>query len=228
MSRSGEGNGSVAPLVRRPRPRARARALPGSFYNRPAEVVARELLGTTIVCQTNDGVAAGRIVETEAYLGPHDPACHAAAGVTSRTRVLYGPPGVAYVYFIYGMHWCMNAVVRENGFGAAVLLRAVEPVGGVALMRERRPAARQTRDLARGPGNLCRALGIDGRQNGVSLNRGDLRILAGTAVADADVSIGPRIGIRKAADWPLRYWVTGNACVSRVPGAPRSDPAVSR
>jgi DNA-3-methyladenine glycosylase len=197
--------------VRRPR----APALPVSFYDRPAEVVARELLGTTLVCRTDDGIAAGRIVETEAYLGPHDPACHAAAGVTSRTRILYGPPGVAYVYFIYGMHWCMNAVVRENGFGAAVLLRALEPVSGVPLMRERRRAARHVRDLARGPGNLCRALGIDGSHNGLSLSRGKLRILAGAEVPDEEVSIGPRIGIRKAADWPLRFWVTGNASVSR-------------
>lgn len=211
MSRRGEGSGSVAPPVRRPR----APALPVSFYDRPAEVVARELLGTTLVCRTDDGIAAGRIVETEAYLGPHDPACHAAAGVTSRTRILYGPPGVAYVYFIYGMHWCMNAVVRENGFGAAVLLRALEPVSGVPLMRERRRAARHVRDLARGPGNLCRALGIDGSHNGLSLSRGKLRILAGAEVPDEEVSIGPRIGIRKAAEWPLRFWVTGNASVSR-------------
>jgi DNA-3-methyladenine glycosylase len=197
--------------VRRPR----APALPVSFYDRPAEVVARELLGTTLVCRTDDGIAAGRIVETEAYLGPHDPACHAAAGVTSRTRILYGPPGVAYAYFIYGMHWCMNAVVRENGFGAAVLLRALEPVSGVPLMRERRRAARHVRDLARGPGNLCRALGIDGSHNGLSLSRGAVRILAGAEVPDEEVSIGPRIGIRKAAEWPLRFWVTGNASVSR-------------
>ncbi|MCC6316133.1 MAG: DNA-3-methyladenine glycosylase [Gemmatimonadaceae bacterium] len=183
--------------------------LPPAFYDRDAELVARDLLGMVLVHRTADGRCAGRIVETEAYLGPHDPACHAAAGRTPRTEPLHGPPGTAYVYFIYGMHWCFNAVTREEGYGSAVLIRAIEPLIGLPLMRRRRGAVRE-RDLANGPGKLCRALDIDRRHNGARLDRGPLRIVAGTAVADRDVIVTPRIGISKAADWPLRFVVAAS------------------
>lgn len=201
-----------------PRARARRRAsgrpLPPSFYDRDPAVVARDLLGAIMTCRTPEGVVTGRIVETEAYLGPHDPACHAAAGLTQRNRSLFGPPGRAYVYLIYGMHWCVNAVTREEGFGSAVLIRALEPLAGLTLMQERRGVSRLT-DVASGPGKLCQALGIDRRLDGVPLDRGALRILEGEAMADDLVGISPRIGIVKAADWPLRYFVRGNPHVSR-------------
>lgn len=184
------------------------RALPPAFYDRDTEVVARELLGAVLEHRTPAGTASGRIVETEAYLGPHDPACHAAAGLTERTRALHGPPGTAYVYFIYGMHWCVNAVTREEGHGSAVLIRAIEPLEGIALMRRRR-RGRPDRELANGPAKLCDALGIDAALNGIRLDRGPLRILAGPPVPDEAVTVTPRIGITKAADWPLRFVADG-------------------
>jgi len=190
------------------------RALPVSFYDRPTELVARDLLGAVIECVTPAGAAAGRIVETEAYLGPDDPACHAVAGRTERTWHLHGPPGVAYVYFIYGVHWCFNAVTREVGHGSAVLVRALEPVAGIDLMRERRGSVRRDADLTNGPGKLCQALGIDGSFDGTRLTRRPLRILASDPVDDADVEVSPRIGITRAADWPLRWFIRRNAYVS--------------
>jgi DNA-3-methyladenine glycosylase len=193
---------------------ANGRPLPASFYDRPTEVVARELLGAILEHRTKDGTVRGRIVETEAYIGPEDPACHAAAGITPRTRVLYGPPGRSYVYFIYGMHWCFNAVTREQGHGSAVLVRALEPLAGLPLMRRRRRIDRDV-DLTNGPGKLCQAFGITSEQHDVRLDRGPLRILAGDPVPDENVSVGPRVGIRKAADWPLRFLLKDNAFVSR-------------
>jgi DNA-3-methyladenine glycosylase len=198
--------------------RARSSAsLPLSFYDRETEIVARELLGAILECRTADGVAGGRIVETEAYLGEHDAACHAAAGETTRTRWLYGPPGVAYVYFIYGVHWCFNAVTRATGLPSAVLVRALEPVTGLELMRSRRASVRADRDLTNGPGKLCAALGISGTHNGLRLDRFPVRIRAGEAVSDADIMVSPRIGITRAADWPLRWYIAGNPYISKAP-----------
>ncbi|HVD59684.1 MAG TPA: DNA-3-methyladenine glycosylase [Gemmatimonadaceae bacterium] len=191
------------------------RILRRDFYNRETEIVARELLGTILECRTEDGIASGMIVETEAYIGEHDLACHAAVGRTKRTEPLYGPPGNAYVYFIYGMHWCINAVTRAEGLPSAVLIRALEPVDGLSLMRLRRPKARSDRDLTNGPGKLCAALGIDRRMNALPLQKYPVVIRAGDAVPDRDVVITPRIGITQAADWPLRYFVRGNSYVSR-------------
>ena len=194
--------------------RALRRPLPPVFYDRATEDVARDLLGAELEHRTAEGMVRGRIVETEAYLGPHDPACHAAAGLTARTRTLHGPPGTAYVYFIYGMHWCFNAVTREQGHGSAVLVRAVEPLSGLELMRRRRGVAGDV-SLTSGPARLCDAFAITRDQDGVRLDRGALRILQGIDVPDEDVATGPRIGIRKAADWPLRFHVRGNRFVSR-------------
>jgi DNA-3-methyladenine glycosylase len=193
------------------------RPLRSSFYNRDTELVARDLLGAVLECHTREGVVAGRIVETEAYLGEHDLACHAAVGRTTRTDPLYGPPGIAYVYLIYGMYWCFNAVTRAEHAPSAVLVRAIEPLMGVDVMRARRPKVRRDVDLTNGPGKVCLALGIDARHNRLSLNRAPLLIRAGDPVADCDVTITPRIGITQAADWPLRWIVTGNPYVSKTP-----------
>src|SRR5207302_7007447 len=161
--------GSIERMTSNAAPKARrsrlAPPLDRDFYARDTEIVARELLGAILECRTRDGVASGRIVETEAYLGEHDLACHAAAGKTARTAPLYGPPGIAYVYFIYGMYWCVNAVTRAEDRPSAVLIRAVEPIEGIELMRRRRPTARRTTDLTNGPAKLCRALGIGGEHN---------------------------------------------------------------
>jgi DNA-3-methyladenine glycosylase len=211
------------------------RPLPRSFYERETTLVARALLGTILECETPEGRASGRIVETEAYLGPHDAASHAAAGLTARTRHLFGHPGVAYVYFIYGVHWCVNAVASRRGEGTAVLVRALEPIDGIPLMRARRWQSTATarsagrsramssgsggrdRALTNGPGKLCAALGIDGRLNGVSLLRPPLTIRQGRDVPDADVLVSPRIGITRAADLPCRFYIRDNAFVSRTP-----------
>lgn len=195
----------------------RTRIIPASFYARDTEVVAREMLGTVLECRTHDGIASGIIVETEAYLGEHDAACHAAAGRTERTEPLYGAPGLAYVYFIYGMYWCFNAVTRTAGEPGAVLVRALEPLEGITLMRRRRPRVRRDVDLTNGPGKLCLALGIDGSMNGRPLQRAPLVLREHVSYPDADVVVTPRIGITRAADWPLRWLVCESPYVSKTP-----------
>jgi len=204
----------AAPRARRLRLGA---PLPQRFYDRPTEEVARDLLGAVLECHTSEGITAGRIVETEAYLGEHDLACHAAAGRTERTAPLYGPPGIAYVYFIYGMYWCFNAVTRAEHEPSAVLVRALEPVAGLELMRRHRPRVKRDGELTNGPGKLCLALGIDGRLNWSPLNRPPLLIRSGDRVPNEAVSVTPRIGIRESADWPLRWLVTDNPYVSKTP-----------
>jgi DNA-3-methyladenine glycosylase len=205
--------------------------LPASFYDRETELVARDLLGAVLRCVTPQGVASGRIVETEAYLGAHDAACHGAAGLTARTRCLFGPPGTAYVYLIYGLHWCVNAVTRADGLPSAVLIRALEPIEGLPLMRARRPGARSDRELANGPGKLCAALGITRAHDGASLQRSVLSIQRGTRVRDGEVAVTPRIGITKAADWPLRWVVSSSPHLSkpyRTPSLARTRSAAAR
>lgn len=191
----------------------RRRPLPAAFYSRRTEVVARELLGAILECTVARTRCRGRIVETEAYTGEDDLACHAAAGRTARTEVLYGPPGRAYVYFIYGMHWCVNAVTRREGLPSAVLIRAVEPLEGIEVMRRRR--RRPDRELTNGPGKLCQAFGITGpRHHGASLVSSPLLILPGEHVPDSDVALTPRIGIARAAEMPLRWIVRSSGFVS--------------
>ena len=192
---------------------------PFAFYDRSTEIVSRELLGAVLECTTADGVTRGVIVETEAYLGPHDPACHAVAGLTARTEHLFGPPGRSYVYLIYGMYWCFNAVTRERGHGSAVLVRAVAPIDGLELMRRRRPKAKRDRDLTNGPGKLCLAMGIVGAMSGASLRTGPIVIRRGSPVPDDDVVVTPRIGIPQAAEWPLRYFVRDDPYVSPTPAS---------
>jgi DNA-3-methyladenine glycosylase len=185
--------------------------LPRSFYRRPTVEVARDLLGKLLV----HGETAGRIVETEAYLGGDDLASHSAHGITARTRVIFGSPGHAYVYFIYGMYECLNLVAEPAGKPGCVLIRAVEPVRGIEIMQRRRPAAHTLRELASGPGRLTLALGITRALNGADVTRGSLTVRAVGDVAPFEIEVTPRIGIRQCADWPLRYTVKGNPFVSR-------------
>ncbi len=200
------------------------RPLPRSFYARETEVVARAMLGTVLECETAAGRSAGRIVETEAYLGPTDAASHAVVGLTDRTRDLFGAPGTSYVYFIYGVHWCFNAVSWRRNGGAAVLVRAIEPLDGVSLMRARRwtvraserASPRQDRHLTNGPGKLCEALGIDGQFSGLPLQRLPLVVRRGREIADADVGVSRRVGITRATEGMLRYYVRGSEFVSRA------------
>ena len=188
--------------------------LPLAFYARPTAEVARRLLGQILVSRIRGREAVGRIVETEAYIGPHDPACHAYGHRrTARTEPLYGPPGTAYVYFTYGMHWCLNAVTERVDYPAAVLIRALEPLAGIALMRRRRGPV-PDRALCAGPARLCEALGITGAQNRGSLERGAVRILAGGRTRFR-VAVTPRIGITTARDWPLRFVIADSSWLSR-------------
>jgi len=161
---------------------------------------ARDLLGKVI----RHGAASARIVETEAYLGTNDAAAHSARGPTPRTTVIFGPPGRAYVYLIYGMHYCLNVVAEPEGVAGCVLIRAVEPVAGVI-------------DLSNGPGKLTRALGITLEHYGADLTRGPLTIHAPASNEKFDIATSPRIGINKSADLPLRFFIRGNRFVSREP-----------
>jgi DNA-3-methyladenine glycosylase len=205
--------------------------LPREFYDRPTLTVAQELLGKVLVHHTAAGVASGMIVETEAYIGEDDPACHAAPGPTRRNEPLYGPPGIAYVYLNYGIHYLVNAVTQAEGDPAAVLIRALEPVDGIPLMMRRRAAASgdiRVNDLCRGPGNLTKALGITIAENRLDLcavpARGHNKpgreltpshlFIEDRGYVARDVAWGPRIGIRVAVDRPWRCWIDGNTSVS--------------
>jgi DNA-3-methyladenine glycosylase len=192
------------------------RPLPPSFIARPVEDVARALLGQRLVSTIGGVRTSGVIVETEAYRGLDDPASHAATriGRTARNAAMFGPPGRAYVYRIYGMHWCMNVVTGAEGDPQAVLLRALDPLEGQDVMRARRGVGERGR-LAAGPGMLCQALGVTNDQYGHDLSRPPLELRTGWSVAPEEVAVSGRIGIREAADWPLRFFVRGNPSVSR-------------
>jgi DNA-3-methyladenine glycosylase len=189
-----------------------SRVLPRQFYARPTAEVARDLLGKILV----HGRAAGRIVETEAYLGLEDRAAHASRGLTARTRVLFGPPGHAYVYFIYGMYECLNLVTEPEGVPGCVLIRALEPLAGIAWMRRRRPAARRLEDLASGPGKLTLAMGITRKLYGADVTRGPLAVRQLVTEPAFEIAVTPRIGIRHCSDWPLRFVIAGNRYVSQT------------
>lgn len=175
--------------------------LPRAFYRRDAVTVARELLGKVLV----NGDTAGIIVETEAYPGGDDLASHSAAGITDRTKVIFGPPGHAYVYLCYGMHACMNIVADAEGSAGCVLIRALEPVAGVEIMRERRHPARRDRDLASGPGKLTKALGITLGHYGADLTEGEFVVREPAQPRQFHVDVTPRVGITKCAERPLRF-----------------------
>jgi len=181
------------------------------FYTRPAVEVARDCLGKILV----HGKTAGRIVETEAYLGVEDRAAHAWRGITDRTRVIFGPPGHAYIYFIYGMYECLNFVAEPEGQAGCVLIRALEPLAGIATMRRRRPKAKAIEYLANGPGKLTLAMGITRKLNGADLTKSALQIRRSRIEAPIEVKVTERIGITHCADWPLRFVIAGNGFVSR-------------
>jgi len=195
------------------------KSLPRSFYNRPAVEVARDLLGRLLVRETPRGTLGARIVETEAYLGESDPASHAAPGPTARNAVMYGPPGFAYVYFIYGVHHCLNVVTGPPGHASAVLIRAAEPLEGLEFMRRNRGVERAD-EVASGPGKLAQAFALTRAHNGADLTRGELRIARGAPPREP-IRRGPRIGIRKNADVPWRFFLEGNPHVSRGGGIRR-------
>jgi DNA-3-methyladenine glycosylase len=197
--------------------------LPARFFARPVELVARELIGTIVVAGRGTGRTAGRIVETEAYLGYDDPASHGFRHrKTARNAHLFGPPGNWYVYLSYGMHWCANLVCHAEGSGSAVLLRALEPLDGLELMRERR-GVEAIRALCSGPGRLCQALGINRELDGVAMGTSDVVVLEGSEPV-AEVVATPRIGITKAVEWPLRFVAAGSRWASRpAPASSRRE-----
>jgi DNA-3-methyladenine glycosylase len=173
-----------------------------SFYARPALDVARDLMGLVLVRRSPKGTVAGRIVEAEAYIGSEDRACHAWRGKTPRNAVMFGPPGHAYIYFVYGMHWCLNLVTDREGVPSAVLLRAVEPVEGIEWMRARRPKARSDRQLTSGPARLCQAFALDGSLNGADLCLPDSPILVeDRGLGHGPIVATPRIGVDYAGEW---------------------------
>lgn len=203
------------------------RLLMRDFFERPAELVAPKLLGKLLVHRSTGGVLAGRIVEVEAYLGPHndppDPAAHSHRGPTPRNQVLFGPPGYAYVYSIYGQYFCMNVSCESVGLAGCVLVRALEPVAGAAQMAANRglgPGAaltdRPARQLTSGPSRLCQALGLT-RMTHNGLDLADAASVLQVREDDfsvREVVITPRIGIRHAVDWPMRFALPGHPCVS--------------
>jgi DNA-3-methyladenine glycosylase len=186
-----------------------ATRLPHSFYDRSTLTVARELLGKVLVLDEGGHRRSGRIVETEAYVGERDLACHASKGRTPRTEVLFGPPGISYVYLIYGMYSCFNAVTRGEGLASAVLVRGLEPVEGLD------PHA-----ATDGPGKLCRAMGITREHNRLDLTGDRLFIEDAPLVPRGKIERGPRIGVDYAGEWadkPYRFWIKDNPHVSRMP-----------
>jgi DNA-3-methyladenine glycosylase len=186
---------------------ARPPRLRRSFFNRPVLAVAPELIGATLLV---DGIG-GVIVEVEAYHHT-DPAAHSYIGMTPRNAVMFGPPGFAYVYRSYGIHWCLNVVCEEAGSASAVLIRALEPVAGIAAMQRRR-GLKEPRALCSGPGKLAEALNVSIRHNGLALDKPPFELRARSAVPD--IVTGPRIGITKAVEQPWRYGLKGSAYLSK-------------
>lgn len=201
--RKGSGTRCESPVTDHP-PR-RLSKLPRAFYDRDTVEVAHALLGKCLVHVSGGVERVGRIVEVEAYLGPHDLAAHSARGRTARTEVMFGPPGHSYVYLIYGMHHCMNVVTQKAGVASAVLLRALEPVRGIE-------------SRTQGPGLLCRAMGVDRRMNGHDLLSDDFYVADDGYPARVSIVKRPRIGVDYAGHWArrlLRFYIRGNAYVSR-------------
>lgn len=187
--------------------------LPRRFYERPAVVVARDLLGMTLVRKSGQELLRGRLVEVEAYRGETDPGSHAYRGPTPRTAVMFGTPGHLYVYFTYGMHYCVNVVTDETGVAGAVLLRALEPLLGIERMRMRR-GNRPITELCNGPGKLCQALDIGREQNGLDLQGGEVWI-EDDGYEAVEVGASARIGLSQGRELPLRFFLVGSPYLSR-------------
>jgi DNA-3-methyladenine glycosylase len=190
-----------------------SRPLPRASYRRPAPTVARDLLGCVLVSRIGGTLTAGRIVETEAYLGPEDAASHAAFRPSSRA-LFYGDGGYAYVFRIYGAHYCLNAIVGPAGVPGCVLIRALEPIAGAGTMARRRGVPAGAVALTNGPGKLTAALGITATDNGVDLTASRLVIMPRDVARVGSVTTGPRVGITRAADARLRFWLQDNRWVS--------------
>jgi DNA-3-methyladenine glycosylase len=190
--------------------------IPREFFDRPATEVAPELLGCVLEHETGDGTVAVELTEVEAYMGASDPASHAFRGRTQRNAVMFGPPGHAYVYFTYGMHFCVNLVCQLPGSASAVLLRAGKIIAGEELARSRRTTSRRDVDLASGPARLCQALAIDRTQNGADACSADssLRVRFTTERYEKSISSGPRVGVSSGAEVAWRYWIAGEPSVS--------------
>lgn len=189
-----------------------------AFFDRPTLTVARELLGCALVRMLEGQRLAGTIVEVEAYIGESDRACHAARGRTPRNSVMYGLPGLLYVYFTYGMHHCANMVTEREGFPAAVLLRAVHPADGISHMMQRR-GRDSLQELTSGPAKLCQAMAIDRALNGEDLTTSPcIWVEPGNPIPEGQIATGPRIGVARtgeAALYPWRFWLPDDPCVSR-------------
>ena len=185
-----------------------------SFFARDPLALARDLLGRVLFYRTAEGLLAGRIVETEAYTGAEDAASHAFRGRTARNAVMFGPAGHAYVYFTYGMHHCLNITAGSPGTAGAVLLRSLEPLSGVEIMRGRGDRGTEIRLLS-GPGKIGRAFGLTLEDNGRDFTRGPLGLAAGSPVPDREVAVSPRIGISRAVDLPYRFVVRGSPSLSK-------------
>jgi DNA-3-methyladenine glycosylase len=196
------------------------RKLPREFYAQPVLTVARQCIGKILVHRTSEGEAAGRIVEAEAYRGPLDLAAHSARGLTKRTTAMFGPPGYAYVYFLYGSCWAMNLVTTAEGKPHAVLIRALEPVRGLELMERRRGKPATSRELTNGPGKLTEALAITGADYGRDLCGEELFLEEGESVPRTKIGRSPRINVDYAGEWaalPWRFYERGNRYVSVRP-----------
>lgn len=193
-----------------------SRKLPRSFFDRPTLEICPELIGKIIVLKTADSSLSARITEVEAYIGQADPACHAARGMTERNRIMFGPPGMAYIYLIYGMYNCLNFVTEREGFAAAILLRGAEPLNGIELMRER-SKTKHDWQLLNGPGKLCRSFALTRAQNGLDLTGGELYLERSDRQAP-EVESSPRIGISSGTELDWRFFDPASRAVSKIPG----------
>jgi len=194
---------------------SRQTPLPRSFYNQSTLLLAQALLGKYLYRRWRNSFLVGKIVETEAYIGEDDPACHAARGKTNRNAVMYGPPGFAYIYFIYGMYYCLNVVAEAKGFPAAVLIRALEPLDGIEQMMTFRKN-RIVQNLTNGPGKLCQAFHLNRKQNGTNLCGEEVFITNGEAIVSTHIASSKRIGIKVGMDHQWRFFMKDNSFVSRA------------